>query len=605
MSIFSNFSSNPVLGGIMGIWLLAFLILIWIWRCHEFEGKKYFIISFLSILWWVFALGMEIYSTGLQWKLIWAHIAWPSIAILPIAWCLYIEKFVRGRDLTDGWLLRSIIIGVPLVISIGVATNPFHHFMFTEETALSDDGASVDYAHGIFFYGAAILVYPFVIYSVGLLIRGVMSTTGSAKSLLLTLIIITIGPLSANAAYVLTGFTAFGVDPTAMMFSLGLIAFSWMLVTNRILDTKALGRDALFHYSNDPVLIVDRDHKIISWNDAAIAHIFLKKPLDLSLIERIPVSISAFVSKLDPSKSAILGQPLVASDRVYEPRAIQLKSPFDPAGRRIGWSVTFFDITDRAKFEESLKFALADAENAALAKDNFLAVVSHELRTPMTSLKGGLDLALSGKLGVMPASINKPLVIAQRNANRLSRLINDVLDVQKIELNQVKLKNESIDIVKLLQDALDENSQMARSRHVELIHEYSKYIYPFVTADAFRLRQVVDNVISNAIKFSPVGGGSINTSIQFIDNFLRLSVRDYGRGIASGNEKVVFGLFSQIDGSDTRSGEGTGLGMYISRRLMEQMGGRLHYEDAESQGTIFHIDLPFQVVGILEEINSG
>jgi signal transduction histidine kinase len=242
--------------------------------------------------------------------------------------------------------------------------------------------------------------------------------------------------------------------------------------------------------------------------------------------------------------------------------------------------------------EESLQLSLADAENAALAKDNFLAVVSHELRTPMTSLKGGLDLALSGRLGVMPASINKPLVIAQRNANRLSRLINDVLDVQKIELNQVKLKNENIDIAKILQDALDENSQMARSRQVKLIHEYSKDIYPLVTADAFRLRQVVDNVISNAIKFSPAGGGEINTSILLADNYLRLSVRDYGRGIASGNEKVVFGLFSQIDGSNTRSGEGTGLGMYISRRLMEQMGGRLHYEDAESQGTIFHIDLP-------------
>ena len=576
----------------MGIWLLAFFILTWIWRCHEFEGKKYFIISFLSILWWVFALGMEIYFTGLRWKLIWAHIAWPSIAILPIAWCLYIEKFVKGRNLTDSRLLRSIIIGVPSVIAIGVATNPFHHFMFTEATALSEDGTRVDYAHGIFFYVAALLLYPFVIYSVGLLVRGVMSTTGSAKSLLITLIIITIGPLSANAAYVLTGFTAFGIDPTSMMFSLGLIAFSWMLVTNRILDTKSLGRDALFHISNDPVLIVDKDHKILSWNDEAIAHIFLKKTHDSSLTERIPVSISAFVSKLDSSKDAILGQHIVVSDRVYEPRAIQIKSPFDPAGRHIGWSVTFFDITDRAKFEESLQFSLAAAESAALAKDNFLAVVSHELRTPMTSLKGGLDLALSGRLGVMPASINKPLVIAQRNANRLSRLINDVLDVQKIELNQVKLKNENIDIANILQDALDENSQMARSRKVELIHEYSKDIYPLVIADAFRLRQVVDNVISNAIKFSPAGGGAINTSILLADNYLRLSVRDYGRGIASGNEKVVFGLFSQIDGSNTRSGEGTGLGMYISRRLMEQMGGRLHYEDAESQGTIFHIDLP-------------
>ncbi|SFE88023.1 His Kinase A (phospho-acceptor) domain-containing protein [Sulfitobacter brevis] len=602
---FFTYSYDPVLIGIAALWGLAFLVLTWIWRSHVFEGKKYFIISFCAILWWVFSLGMEIASTGLQPKMVWALSAWLAIAILPVTWCLHIEEFVRGRDLMQNPMLRVLVIGVPTVIGLVALTDPWHHLMFTEATALSQDGARVHYAHGIMFFVSALVLYGFVLRAVGLLIRGVLGTSGSASSLLMTLIVVTCAPLTANGLYVFAGITVFGIDPTSMMFSLGLIAYSWMLVTNRVLDTKALGRDALFDVSSDPVLVIDKDHKLISWNDAAAVQLFNDDGPELAPGARLKCAALAFISDLKPSGGTVFGQQFSVGDRVYEPRAVHIACPIDPAGRNIGWSVTFFDVTERVQFEQSLQSALTAAQQAAEAKDNFLAVVSHELRTPMTSLKGGVDMALSGKLGVMPAPVNKALVIAQRNANRLSRLINDVLDVQKLELNKFELKIEQIDLAQMLSNALEENNQMATSRRVELTRQDDTDILPVVAGDPFRLRQVIDNVISNAIKFTPEGGGSIEISLGIYDGLARVSVRDHGRGIPAGSEKIVFGRFSQIDGSNTRSGEGTGLGMYISHRIMQQMDGRLHYESVETQGSVFHIELPCRSEDCLQNAKCG
>tara|TARA_R110002049_G_scaffold295840_1_gene483530 strand:- start:25955 stop:27772 length:1818 start_codon:yes stop_codon:yes gene_type:complete len=605
MTGFFTYSYDPVLIGIAGLWGLAFLVMTWIWRSHDFEGKKYFIASFCAILWWVFSLGMELASTGFQPKLVWALSAWLAIAVLPVTWCLHIEEFVRGRDLTQTPMLRALVIGIPTVISLLALTDPWHHLMFTEATSLSEDGTRVHYVHGIMFFASALMLYGFVIRAVWLLVRGILGTNGSASLLLMTLVVVTCAPLTANGLYVFAGVTVFGIDPTSMMFSLGLIAYSWMLVTNRVLDTKALGRDALFDVSRDPVLVIDKDHKPISWNAAAAAQLFNDDTPEAPPIARLQSDALAFINDVQPLCGAVFGQQFSVGDRVYEPRAVHIACPIDPAGRNIGWSVTFFDVTERVHFEKSLQSALTAAHQAAEAKDNFLAVVSHELRTPMTSLKGGLDMAMSGKLGVMPAPVSKALVIAQRNANRLLRLINDVLDVQKLELNEFELQIEEIDISQMLSNALEENNQMAAARRVELIRQNDMDIVPIVAGDPFRLRQVIDNVICNAIKFTPEGGGSIEISLSIHNGLARVSVRDHGRGIPADSEKIVFGRFSQIDGSSTRSGEGTGLGMYISQRIIQKMDGRLHYESVEKEGSVFHIELPCRVEDCLDDAKFG
>lgn len=592
MTCFSIVQLDPLLFLISGLLAASVVVLMWIWRFHEFEGKQYFILSLCAIIWWVFSIGMEVAVFGLHCKLTWARFAWPAIAVLPMAWSLYIECFVRGKDLSKNPGKKYLIFGLAFLISLGSLTDPWHQLLFSEGTTLSTDQARVKYVHGPIFYFAALLLYPFILRALWILIQAVLAASGSAKSLLVILIAITCIPLIANTTYVVGKFTVLGIDPTPLMFSVGIIAFSWMLLTNRMIDTEALGRDALFHNSEDPVLIFDAQQKLISWNNAAEKCGFVKKQSKGSHIQQIPGLCPSLISELQSRGVTFRDQQIHAFGRVYEPKAIPVLSSLDPERRHIAWSITLIDITERVNFAESLRLALEDAEQAAMAKDNFLAVVSHELRTPMTSLKGGVDLVVSGQIGSIPPSVNNLLMVVQRNANRLSKLINDVLDVQKMAFEKLEIESSRVNLSQLLNDAIEENQQMARLRGVSLVRKDLQCTSPVVMGDSFRLRQVIDNVISNAIKFSPQGESSIEVWLSVQEGCARISVRDYGCGIPKGSEDIVFGLFSQVDGSSTRSGDGTGLGMYISRRIIEQMSGRLTYESAENRGTVFYIELP-------------
>lgn len=592
MTCFSIVQNEPILFLIIGILAVSVVVLLWIWRFHEFDGKQYFVLSFCAIIWWVLSLGMEVATFGLHCKLTWAHLAWPAIAILPIAWSLYIECFVRGSDLSKKPFKKYLIVSLAFLISLSSLTNPWHQLLFSEGTTLSADQARVKYVHGPMFYFAALLLYPFILRALWLLVQAVLVASGGAKSLLFILIAITCIPLFANAAYVVGKFTILGVDPTSLMFSVGITAFSWILLTNRMLDTEALGRDALFHNSEDPVLIFDGQQKLLSWNNAAEKCGFVTKQSKGSHIREISSLCPSLIAELQARRVTYRNHQTRIFGRVYEPRAIPVLSSLDPERRHIGWSVTLIDITERVNFAESLRLALEDAEQAARAKDNFLAVVSHELRTPMTSLKGGVDLILSGKVDSISPSVNSLLKVVQRNANRLSKLISEVLDVQKIALEKLELENGRVNLSQILNDAIEENQQMARLRGVSLVRKDQQGVSPIVMGDSFRLRQVIDNVIANAIKFSPQDEKLIEVWLSIRDGYARISVRDYGSGIPKESEDIVFGLFSQVDGSSTRSEEGTGLGMYISRKIVEQMSGRLSYESADSRGTVFHIELP-------------
>ncbi|CAN0085120.1 unnamed protein product, partial [Chrysoparadoxa australica] len=346
---------DPVLIGVTFIWLLAFAVLAWVWRGHIFEGKNYFILSFGAILWWVFSLGMELASTGFEAKLNWALSAWLSIAILPVSWSLYIEQSIRGLNASMKPGYRLFTWGVPFAVVVAAITNPWHQQLFTDSSALTENGNRVNYEHGVVFFASALALYYFVFRSLWLIATATLKTSGSAKSLLTTLAIITVVPLTINAAYVFGGLTFLGIDPTPLSFSIGLAAYSWMLVTNRLLDTRALGRDALFLVSEDPAMVVDKDNRVISWNNAAERHLF-SRPVEVGdPTDRIAAPVMAFIRKLKTSHGQSSGEQFRVLDRVFEPRAIAIACPLDPNQRRIGWSISFIDVTERVAFEDSLK----------------------------------------------------------------------------------------------------------------------------------------------------------------------------------------------------------------------------------------------------------
>ncbi|MEI9925042.1 MAG: ATP-binding protein [Bradyrhizobium sp.] len=223
-------------------------------------------------------------------------------------------------------------------------------------------------------------------------------------------------------------------------------------------------------------------------------------------------------------------------------------------------------------------------------KDEFVSNVSHELRTPLTSISGSLGL-LVGQWGEkLPDSAARLLTIAHTNSQRLVRLINDILDIEKIEFGRVVFKLGRIDVRTLIEQAIESNRGFAEGYDVNVRLDPAS-VDGEVNADPDRLAQVVTNLLSNAIKFSPVNG-EVLVTIERHDEVVRISVRDHGAGVPTDFKPHIFKKFSQADATSTRQKGGTGLGLSIAKQIVERLGGKMGFHDAPGGGSVFHVELP-------------
>nr|WP_321462120.1 ATP-binding protein [uncultured Cohaesibacter sp.] len=234
---------------------------------------------------------------------------------------------------------------------------------------------------------------------------------------------------------------------------------------------------------------------------------------------------------------------------------------------------------------------LTDLKKVDRLKSEFVSTVSHELRTPLTSIKGALGLIRTTSADSLPDHARKMLDIATSNCERLAVLINDILDLEKIEAGKLSYDFEAFDVVPFLEEVLETNrafgKQFGVSFHLDCPAEPI-----WVFADRSRMEQVVTNLISNAVKYSPQNGLVILSAAADAEmGRLRIAVRDFGDGIAEEFRDRVFDKFAQADSSDTRARGGTGLGLAISREIIKAHSGSLDFETETGAGTTFFINL--------------
>jgi signal transduction histidine kinase len=225
-------------------------------------------------------------------------------------------------------------------------------------------------------------------------------------------------------------------------------------------------------------------------------------------------------------------------------------------------------------------------------KSAFLANMSHELRTPLNSILGFAQVLLEGLDGPLTDDMQMDLELIEKNGKHLLTLINDVLDMARIEAGRVSFYIEPVNIRMLLEDVLRTNSALAREKSLALNLQSSLEEDQIIMADTVRMRQVLINVIGNSIKFTEEGSVTVHTHQD--DEFVHIRVEDTGIGIPPEKLESIFEAFTQVDTSTTRKVGGTGLGLPISRKLIELHEGRLWAESTgvSGEGSIFHIELP-------------
>jgi signal transduction histidine kinase len=222
-------------------------------------------------------------------------------------------------------------------------------------------------------------------------------------------------------------------------------------------------------------------------------------------------------------------------------------------------------------------------------KDEFVSVVSHELRTPLTSLRASLGLLASGVLDDQPEKTGRMLEVAVSNTERLVRLINDILDVERIESGLVTMDIQPWNVRELLEQASGEMSSLAGASGVSLKVESSPDLTMLIDRD--RMIQTLANLISNAIKFSDPGA-DVLIRAHADDSRVVVEIEDHGRGIPSEKLETVFDKFQQVDASVSREMGGTGLGLTICKSIIEQHGGEIAVESIEGEGSTFTFWVP-------------
>ncbi|UFS72513.1 ATP-binding protein [Geomonas sp. RF6] len=347
--------------------------------------------------------------------------------------------------------------------------------------------------------------------------------------------------------------------------------FDWDMVTGQVILTAELEE----LYGLQPGEFT-RDYR--SWSH-------LVDPADLAALEEsIPLWIEKQAGQL------CFQYRLIGPDGSMRWMAATVTIAYDAEGTALRMIGTNMDFSEMKEAQANLQAAKEAAEAGSRAKSQFLANMSHEMRTPLAGVLGMLKLVLDMEIN----SEQKELLgMARRSAESLLRLIEDVLDFSRLEAGVMKFEKKPFDISEVVRSAIEVVSLSARDRGIDLSWEVEKGLPHELEGDAGRVRQVLVNLLGNAVKFTEEGGVEVTVRPGDEESVL-FAVRDTGVGIAPADIEGIFGNFTQIDSSLTRRYGGTGLGLALSRQIVESIGGRIWVESSAGVGSTFYFTIPLQ-----------
>jgi len=402
-------------------------------------------------------------------------------------------------------------------------------------------------------------------------------------------------PWIGNVLYV-TQLNPFpNLDLTPFGFTLSGLALAWGLFRFRLFDIVPVARSAIFEGMSDGVLVLDAQNRVVDLNPAAQAIIGCSEHDAIG--QRAGLVLASHADLVRPYLDVTN-----ARDEVVMPRDdglhhydLRISPLADRLGHLTGRLVVLSDITDRKRAEGELVRAKNAAEAAARAKSEFLATMSHEIRTPLNGVIGMTGLLLDSPLSPEQHECAETV---RESAETLLGIVSDILDFSDIEAGRLTLEIVEFDPRQVIEEVTAAAAEAARAKGLSLVSRISPSIPPLLRGDATRLRQMLKNLVGNAVKFTEYG--EITLAVAELPHLsppplaggrqgcdLRFSVCDTGIGMTPEQQSALFTPFLQGDSSTTRKYGGTGLGLAICKRLAEAMGGAMGVRSEPGRGSEF------------------
>jgi PAS domain S-box-containing protein len=601
--MYFNVYTIPLIASVFILYMLAFHVR----KLKKTPGTTCFSMLLVSVAIYSFFYLLEISSTTVHTVLIFYKMEYLGVSVIPFFFLFFAMNYTGKKH----WMsasLTAILLLIPLITIFLVFTTEFHD-LFHKGFYMSNDGPFpvLIYEPGIWYWVQQSYSILCIVFSISLLFSMLLGTAPAFRKQILVVIIGSIIPFLTLLLF-LAGMKPWGIDPAPFSLTLsGLIIFAG-LTQYKLFNLAPLARSLLFENIPDSVIILDKERRIVDTNHSAAEYLQMNAN-----------DIGKHVSELaDPwreilsTESDATGKISIEIQNNVEGSIFWLNVTFlplyDTQGNTRGQMVILDNITERKNTEKELleknrllkettehANSMADhAEMANSAKSQFLTMMSHEMRTPLNGVIGFSDLLMQTDL---TESQMQYMQAVYSSAISLLDLINDVLDLSKIEAGKLELDPERTDLLELCEQIADIVKYRAHEKGLELLLNIPADLPRYIVADRLRLKQVLVNLLGNAVKFTEEGEVELKVKASPVpdtnDMEFTFSVRDTGIGIAKEKQSRIFGSFSQADGSITRKYGGTGLGLTISNMLLEKMGSRIELGSEYGEGSIFHFTAMF------------
>ncbi|MBM1814625.1 hypothetical protein JQW92_06055 [Sulfitobacter pseudonitzschiae] len=556
------------------------LVILWARGNSGLPGHRWFILTNLGMLGWLVSIAMELSAPGQACKVVWAELAWPFIVLMPTAWSFFLYEFALTRKVARTAVMAGVVVN-PLLILVAATTNGVHGWLYGAGTRLvaRGDTSFVIYDHGPLYFVAITLLYAIILASCVIAARAVRQANPAVKGFFLKLFFATAVPIGFSLSYDTFGFMVFGMDPTPFSFAFSISLVGWMIIDNRWVDVTAIARDLLYYNSRELIFVMDANGQLLETNHTA-KQLMRDQGIAKGAVSEID-GMGRVFDILTERQELPDTLEVENGGRHFVPRVYPIS--LGRGQRLLGWAVSFIDVTVQ-------KAAAERAIRSERLQSQFLSTVSHELRTPLTVINGSLQLLSHNRGNTSPEQADRLLELATKNAATLAKLVNDLLETQRLESSDLQLKLELCNLDEIVSDAVDGMETYLPDKGVKIL--YKRQVRPVRTlADADRLQQVIVNVLSNAVKFSKPHS-FVEVDLSVVAGMAYVTIKDTGAGIPPGSEETVFGRFTQVDATDTKTFYGSGLGMHISKQLMVRHGGNIHYVSELGVGSTFTVTIP-------------